>query len=150
MSETETETEERPPQMSGYDLERVLRGVAQLVERVPALLDCQLQEVAKGGIEDATARIARTLEAVKVFEETIDAKGNEICALCDKLWEDTKAVVNRTHKRIEELPALPKLEFPYALTDIVDVAIRFDGLTDQQWDRVVELAKVLRKSTPEA
>lgn len=150
-TETGPETKVVAERITAYQLERTLKDLQKLIDHVPLTLGNELAEACDGGIQDISGKIARTMDAVKTFEEVIDRKQDEIIKLVDELWSKIKESHQRTSERIKALPELPEIKYPYGLTKVVEIAEKMDRLSDKQWSRVIELAKALNeKEEPDA
>ncbi len=129
--------------LSGYELQSAFRLLMESIEKIPAILDAELQSVANDGMCDATARVARVIETVKQFEVTLKNKCDEVGQLYDTMWNSIRAKNEELRKRIESVPPVPEIKVPYNIKELISIAEKCQGLSDTAWQRVVELAKAL-------
>ena len=78
---------------------------------------------------------------VKATEE-MDAMSNQLCEAADARYKQIRARSDAINKAVEAL-SRDVCRFPYGIKDTLDLAERCCHYTDEQWARVIELAKAL-------
>lgn len=129
--------------VSAYQLQQLLKGLAEVVERMPVVLSKEVQEAVDFSIEEVTVRMSRCLDSVKEFEAVLMRKQQEVCDHFDQLWEKVKTKRAEFSKRRDALPELADIKLPHGFRDLFEAAQRWSHLTDKQWARLIELAKAL-------
>ena len=122
-----------------------------------------LLETTAKAIKDLPNSVIRNLEYVEQeayghIEDTIKAVNNRLAELQTALVESDESLekavdehyrstVRRIYDLNQKLMELPKIEnamqLPYNVKEIIEIADRFAHLSDEQWRRVIELAKAL-------
>ena len=137
MSETTT--------LSAYELTRLLESIPAMVAKIPALVERNLADTCEATIPDVIAKINRTMEACKVFEETLSAREDELC----RQIEAVSAKVGKAHasltERIKALPAMPaSLAIPYNFKELLDLAERVAKMPPETFERVIAIANAVK------
>ena len=134
MSETET--------ISAYELTRLLESVPAMVGKVPAIIDRNLKETCESTIPDVIAKINRTMEACKAFEDALSAREEELCRQIEAAYNAVAKAHQSLAERIKALPAMPeRLNIPYNFKEILDLAERAERMTPETWNRVIAFAQ---------
>ena len=84
------------------------------------------------------------METVRTFEETLDTKQVELCDRADEFYATVKAKYGNVNEKLKLLAAFPEnLKVPHGVIQVIELAERCQHMNDQQWARVVELAKAM-------
>lgn len=134
--------------MTPYELQATLKAFAALVEKVPTLLERELDETATSGIEGISSKISRAMEAVKQFEAVFSQKQDELCKQIDEAYDRVKAKREAMQKKLQELP---KFELPFNSYDLdrikqfCETADKLRGLDDISFLRFLRVAQAFAK-----
>ena len=120
----------------------------QLVEQVGKFLQGFERAIITES-EYCTEQANTLLEQVTAFAEKI----REEYAVIEKLAGEAEKIGNEQYKRIREaheglrkrIEELPEIKPPsvYGLKDVLDIAERCRHYTDEQWARVIDLARAM-------
>lgn len=125
-----------------YDVGLMLKYVAMNLFSIPQWtydeMNC-VEEEANGLIRKIKVWGSKVLEA----HESLDDQLMDFCKLADARYNKTKVAIDRITKKFQELNKIPHIETSQ-LDRVYDLIIKMDNLTDDQWFRLIELAKALQ------
>lgn len=134
-----------PETITHYELQRLLEAIPALVAKIPAIIERNLKDTCEATIPDVIARINRTIETCKTFEETLTAREDELCLHIEAMYAKVAAAHKSLTERIAALPTLPQqIDIPFNYKELLDFTERSSRLTPQAWDRMIAIANALR------
>ena len=127
-----------------YEACEVLEAVAKMVREIPGSIiqlntECLEHEV-NSALERAEALIRRFAD----FHGKLATLDDELYQKAEAVWKTAGLAKDQLRQRLEQLGDVPDVGVPYNVTQMIEIAERCSGLDDEQWGRVVDLAKALR------
>lgn len=98
--------------------------------------------------DDLTALVnacSATLHKADEYYTELDTIQGKVFDKAEKVYKDIIAAHNTLLKRVESLPKIEPAYIPYNTKEIIDIAERLSHLSDEQWGRVIDLAKAFAK-----
>jgi NifB/MoaA-like Fe-S oxidoreductase len=129
--------------LSSYELAQNLEAIAKFMKDLPLsfIRNVEYEEVeAFDRIERAVVNINNRLVTL---QETISVSEETYLKAIEDHYRTTRDAVNNLNERLKQLPEIaPNARLPYNLKEMIDTAVRLSELTDDQWNRVVQLATI--------
>jgi hypothetical protein len=133
--------------MDEYALSKLLKQFSEALGRMPGQILREISETSEDGLRTVEKAIVENMKKVAEFQHIFDTQVQEIVDVADEGWNkirDSRKELDAKIKRLGEDYPL-KLPTVYHMKELLDIADRCNRLTDEQWKRVVELAKAMRE-----
>ena len=105
---------------------------------------------AKYAIEDTESLIAKgkeMLNSVDTWIARVDEKSQETFKESERIMSDIYAQHEKFREKMAELPVFEKdFHVPYDLEKLLKIAKECENLSDNAWQRVIDLAKTLKEA----
>ena len=131
-----------PDKLDHYTVGKMIAAVAEAMKDLPMSMATSAETVA----DDANAIVEswqylgeRGLELTKKIEKQEAALHERY----DKFYAAVTSKRNEIAAKLDALPEMTVPNVPYGVNDMVNLAVKCSHLTDEQWQRVIDLAKSL-------
>ena len=132
------------PELSVREAAEVLEAAAQLAREVPGgLIQLNASDL-QSTAESALKRGTEVLERIHAVEQQLLAVDERLYSAIEQAYRHAMDARKTLDARLAQLGELPSIQVPYNITALIEIAERCSNLTDEQWERVVELARALR------
>lgn len=130
-----------------WDVAQVIKAVADALEKLPFSPVKRLDDVQQNEFASLMKTMDEALQGVAQMQQKLLVHDEQV-VIASGAHYDT---VRKAHSDIsKKIAALPELPVPYCnahqMRELLDIAERCDRLSDEQWQRVIELARAMAKS----
>lgn len=126
-----------------YQLKNNLEQLTDLVEKLPGILPDEIKQNSEAAFNDLKFQIEKSKKYLEAFHKDLDTFSLKACELYDNAYKVIKEKKEDTDDRMEDLANLKEIKcnIPYNFKEFIDIAERLGKLTDEQFGRVIDLAK---------
>jgi hypothetical protein len=128
--------------LSTYELASVLEACAKSLKDMPLSIirNVEYEE------QEAYVRIENIIKGVNnrlaELEKAMADSDESYVKATDEHYERTGRLISKMNDRLKQLPQIEcAFRLPYHANEIFEIAERYSHLSDEQWQRVIELAK---------
>ena len=134
--------EENIPVFS-YELKNTLEQLTKLVEKLPGIIPDEIRQNAEAAFNDLVHQVNKSKKYLDAYHTELSGFQEKACSLYDEAYLKIKEKKESTDKRLEALSRLNEIKchIPYNFTELINIAERMASLTDDQFDRLIQLAK---------
>lgn len=136
-------SEEKEFPMFSYQLKSTLEQMTDLVEKLPGIIPDEIRQNAEASFSDLQNQIERSKKLLEVFQNDLSGFQQKACDLYDESYKKIKEKKRETDKRMEDLTNLKEIKchIPYNFSELINMAERLSHLTDEQFNRILDLAR---------
>ena len=114
---------------------------AEVLRKIPNATWVELKDFEQKSLEEMATLMRDMLIEIQRREKTL---GDVYSKYVDES-EKTFRLISAAHTKMRKnIGALPDVTVPYGLGKMVEFVQQFNSLTDEQWARMIELAKALK------
>jgi hypothetical protein len=126
-----------------YQLKTTLEQLTDLVEKLPGIIPNEIRQNADASFSDLQHQIDKSKILLEVFQNDLNSFQQKACDLYDESYRKIKAKKQETDKRMEALADLKEIKchIPYNFSELINIAERLSRLTDNQFQRILDLAR---------
>lgn len=131
-----------------YELKSSLNALSKLVSELPQVLPDEIKQNADAAFSDLNHHIEKATKALESYQVSLNRFQEKACELYDEAYKNIKKKKEETDRRIEELAKLKEIKcrVPYNFTELINMAERLSRLSDEQFKRIVDLAKAFAET----
>jgi hypothetical protein len=131
--------------LSAWDAGQLLKAAGDALQKVEHAVIKHVSEEARADAERLIDDVRALQVRVRGIYEVIETEEAELLKRYDDLYHRVTSKRAEIARRIDKIDRLPKIEIPYNTKELLEIAQRCSEMSDEQWSRVVELAKSLRR-----
>lgn len=136
--------ETKVEKVSGYELGKMFEKAAALCNSIPAMIVNECDYVANDHLRKLHEQLRAVLGSVSAFDELVGKWEQGVVDRYDALYVSVTKKRNEVAAKIKDIEPLPEVSIPYNFKSLMEIAERCDSYTDEQWQRVIELAKAFK------
>ena len=125
-----------------YDAGRLIELTGKTLMGIPRAAILNAQE-ASDDLQEVVKSWTRLFETIKDLSKQIEKEETALYKRWETFYSEVMTKRRALEQKIKDLPPLPPVPIPYNIAELATLAERFSSLTDDQWARVVELARAL-------
>lgn len=130
-------------ELSVCDVGSLLEYAGKLAQAMP---ESVLRSV-ETAQEDAQALVGaaeRMIAWQEQFQSKLEVAEEELLKRFDELYKLTIKKRGEFMQKLSEIEPMPEVRIPYNLKELCEIAERFSHLSDDTWQRVIDLSKTLK------
>jgi hypothetical protein len=126
-----------------YQLKTELEQLTALVEKLPGIIPDEVRQNAEAAFSDLTQQIEKSKKYLEAYQTELTGFQQKACDLYDDAYKTIREKKKSTDERMEKLADLKEIKcrIPYHFTELIDMAERLSNLTEDQFERLIALAK---------
>ncbi|RPJ25046.1 MAG: hypothetical protein EHM35_15855 [Planctomycetaceae bacterium] len=129
-----------------YELGKALEDIIKFINDMPASIIREVEFSEKEAYFRIEASIKGVNNRLVELENAIAASEESLNKACLEHYNRTDNLICETNAKLAKLPKIDDaFRLPYGVKEIIETAERFSHLDDEQWQRVIELARALAK-----
>lgn len=124
-----------------YDLSRLLKDAAEAIDKIPSAILFRIENTEDCAIGDMVSRLRRVNDELLKMEAEIVRADEKSAQLYDDFCSRVNTARNKFDVFMRTLPDINRYVVPHNWEEVIKVAERLSNLSDEQFQRVIELAK---------
>ena len=131
--------------LTRWQLGDLLQQFGNMMKEMPRAVMQEVEYTEQEAVGAIAKRIKESMDTLARVREDIDAQTEAFVTADDARYKKIRDARDVLAKRVAALPKLPDVcANVYGVKELLDIADRSKGFTDEQWKRVIDLAKALR------
>jgi len=131
-------------QVTYYELGEIVKSVTAAIEQLPRSIVTSVTDEEKSATEELERVIGKINNDVVKLLEDLDAANDKVYLAAERYYENSSDTMKKLNDRLSQLPNLRDLYVPtHQMKELLEIAEQCERLSDEQWSRVIELAKAL-------
>jgi hypothetical protein len=129
-------------ELSAFDVSWIIKSIGEAWSAIT--IDARIEaEQTRKDANTLLEHVQLVLGKVEEAREALDAAVDESVKAADAAWATYRDARDKIERQFSGLPASRSAPPLYDMEKTVEVAMKLDRLTDEQWQRVIELARAL-------
>jgi predicted nuclease with TOPRIM domain len=128
--------------ISAYEAGQLVEHVGKLLQNFENAIVTECSEMTTNA-NDLISHVEGMAQSLIKTHDKVDLMIAQSVSRADEQFRKVRDTYKDLERKIEELPKFENQHMPYNLEQLFSVAERCNSLSDEQWKRVVELAKAL-------
>ena len=140
--------------MTAYQLSDMFKKAADLAGKIPHAVVEQCKTLKEDEMPRLVKKLNDTLQMLEALYANVETAEEKLCKRYDDMYDNVIKHRMEVEKKMKSLPVLEGVGaatyIPHNIKTVVEIAQQCAHLTDEQWQRVIDLAKAFEVNIMEA
>ncbi len=136
--------------LTAWKLAQSLETIAKFLKEIPLSPIVNIEETERFAYERVETSIININNRIGLLQKVIQENEQKMFDALDKYYVDTRDAIQKTNKRLAELPDIKEApHIPYNLKELLEAATMLSHLSESEWNRVEKMAHIFAESKKE-